>query len=176
MVYIIPTLTFIIYLLTLFLIIRFIFTPEWLSWVFPLIISIVFTVSQAYQSFALMKSETFSLDLFSVFPTFVTKANTPIIALLISTFWLLSVLLFYKAIKKTRKPKDKRKEAMKSNYHGALYTQKLETKKIDYLKKRRLEEKNFGFQKPKTTPNGKKWVELFEDNTEEKKWHIFSQE
>jgi hypothetical protein len=82
-----------------------------------------------------MKSENLDSDLFSQFPPFVTKANSALTALLISIFWLLSIILFYKAIKRNRKPKDKRREAMKNNYYGAQYTQLLEAKKMDYMKK-----------------------------------------
>ena len=173
--YVIPTLTFFIYLLSLLLIIRFIFTPEWFSWVFPLVINLIFVISQAYQSFAIMKSKTFDLDLFSEFPPFITKANNSIIALLISLLWLLSILLFYRAIKNKRKPKDKRREAMKNNYYGAQYTQKLETKRLEYIKKTKDEEEKYGFIKPKITSYDDKWIDLFDDDEEDKRWHIFSQ-
>ncbi|MCY1151491.1 MAG: hypothetical protein PQJ49_00550 [Sphaerochaetaceae bacterium] len=166
---IILTLTFIIYLLSLLMIIRFVFTPEWLSWVFPLVITLIFVISQAYQSFAIMKSENLDSDLFSQFPPFVTKANSALTALLISIFWLLSIILFYKAIKRNRKPKDKRREAMKNNYYGAQYTQLLEAKKMDYMKKIKKEEENFGFIKPTINKDGDKWVKLFDDDNEDNK-------
>jgi hypothetical protein len=167
--YIIPTLTFIIYLLSLLMIIRFIFSPDWLSWVFPLIINIIFVISQAYQSFAIMKSENFDFDLFSNFPPFITKANNTLIALFISIFWLCSITLFNEAIKKNRKPKDKRREIMKNNYYGAQYTQLLEQKKMEYLKKREKEEQLYGFTKPKIKAYDEEWINLFDDNNEDKK-------
>ena len=116
-----------------------------------------------------MKSENFDFDLFSTFPPFITKANNILIALFISIFWLLSITLFNEAIKKNRKPKDKRREIMKSNYYGAQYTQLLEQKRIDYLKKKQLEESLYGFVKPKIDAYDENWINLFDDNNEDNK-------
>ncbi len=167
--YIIPTLTFIVYLLSLLMIIRFTFSPDWLSWIFPLVINLIFVISQAYQSFALMKSKTLDFDLFSNFPPFITKANNTFLALFISILWLCMVSLFYRAIKKNRKPKDKRKEAMKNNYYGALYTQELEKNRLEYLKKKRDEKEEYGFTKPNLNSFPEEWVELFDNENEDKK-------
>ncbi|MGD1821036.1 MAG: hypothetical protein ACPKOI_14315 [Pleomorphochaeta sp.] len=166
--YVIPTLTFMIYLLSLLMIIRFIFTPEWLSWLFPLVINLIFVISQAYQSFAIMKSESLDYNLFSTFPPFITKANNSITALIISIFWLIMICLFYRAIKTNRKPKDKRKEAMKNNYYGALYSQQLEKRKLDYLKKVQEEEEKYGFIKPEIYSHDKDWIDLFDDDKDNK--------
>ncbi|MGD1822388.1 MAG: hypothetical protein ACPKM0_06450 [Pleomorphochaeta sp.] len=162
--YIIPTLTFMIYLLSLLMIIRFIFSPDWLSWIFPLVINIIFVISQAYQSFAIMKSESLDFNLFSNFPPFITKANNVYAALIISILWLLMIAFFYRAIKKNRKPKDKRREIMKNNYFGALYTQQLEKNKIETQKKLKEEEEKYGFIKPKINSQNEQWTDLFDDN------------
>ncbi len=162
--YIIPTLTFMIYLLSLLMIIRFIFTPDWLSWIFPLVINIIFVISQAYQSFAIMKSESLDFNLFSTFPPFITKANNALTALFISIFWLCMISLFYRAIKKNRKPKDKRREIMKSNYYGAQYSQQLEMNRLKHIKKVKEEEEKFGFINPKLDKQNKEWTDLFDED------------
>ncbi len=164
MEFIIPTLTFMIYLLSLLMIIRFIFSPDWLSWIFPLIINIIFVISQAYQSFALMKSESLNSELFSIFPPFVSKANNTNTALFISILWLIMISLFYRAIKKNRKPKDKRRAIMKSNYYGAQYTQQLEKNRLEKIKKEKEEEENYGFIKPEIYSDDEDWTDLFDDN------------
>lgn len=161
--YIIPTLTFMIYLLSLLMVIRFIFSPDWLSWVFPLIINFIFVISQAYQSFAIMKSESLDFNLFSTFPPFITKANNSYTALIISILWLNMIYLFYLSIKKNRKPKDKRREIMKNNYYGAQYSQQLEMKRIETLKKQKEEKEKYGFIKPKINSYTEKWTDLFDD-------------
>jgi hypothetical protein len=78
------------------------------------------------------------------------------------------ICLFYRAIKANRKPKDKRKEAMKNNYYGALYSQQLEKRKLDYLKKVQEEEEKYGFIKPEIYSHDEDWIDLFDDDKDNK--------
>lgn len=159
-----PTLTFVVYLLSLLIVFNHIFSKEFFFWITPFIFCLFFTFFQAFSLYGIYGDiNNISLDIFKDIPSFATHLNSTLFAFGFSIFWLILIISFHQILKTHKNPKDKRKDLMKKNYYAAQYAQKIEQKEQDIEIKKRKEQKEYGTQKPVLNQFSENWINKFED-------------
>lgn len=157
--------TFIIYLLSMFIIINFLFSKEGFYWIVPFLLNLFFVGFQAFSIYSINGAFIPNIENFNkVLPPFFTTQNANIVAFVFSIFWLILVLTFHQAFRKHKKPKDLRKAMMKKNYYGAVYTQLLEQRTFELQEKRRKVKEEYGAKVPQINSFSNEWVNLFEND------------
>lgn len=163
-IFLLPTLTFIVYLLSLLIVFNYIFTKEFLFWLPPFILSLFFLINQVYSLYMLFRPADSEFINNSVKLPFLSgEINFSTIIFIFSLIWLSLIITYHYALREHKKPKDKRKEMMKKNYYATQYIQLIEQKELDTELKKKNEKQFFGTRKPVLNKFSDKWVNKFDN-------------
>jgi len=161
--FLLQTLVLISYLVSLFIIIHFLFSKEGGYWIVPLLLNIFFV---SLQGSIIIDNNggqlPFDNKILEDLPIYFTTNAGYYIFLIISLLWLFMVLTMHYGIGKNKKPVEKRKQMMKKNYYGALYTEKIEKREFKNRKKSRELHKLYGAKSPSVTQYSKEWIDSFD--------------
>lgn len=161
--YLLQTLILVSYLISLFIIIHFLFSKEGGYWLIPLIFNLFFLLSHSIS--VIISNEgilPINVDLITSIPPFLSTTMGYYILLIMSLLWLFLILTFHHGFRKHKKPIDKRKEMMKRNYYGAIYTEKIEKQQFQAKKKRQELHNLYGTRKPRINEFSKEWINKFD--------------
>ena len=161
--FLLQTLVLLSYLISLFIIIHFLFSKEGVFWIIPLLINIFFVVFQGiYIIDANGGNLPFDKNILDGLPVFFTTHTGYYISFIISLLWLFMVLTMHYGIGKNKKPIEKRKQMMKENYYGAIYTEKIEKREFKNRKKSREMQKLYGAKSPRVPQYSDEWIDSFD--------------
>lgn len=161
--FLLQTLILVSYLISLFIIIHFLFSREGGYWIIPLLLNLYFVLDQSIVTINANGGKLpFNVDAFTISSKFFNTTNGYYVLFGISILWLLLVLSFHNAFKNHKKPVDKRREMMKKNYYAAIYTEKMEKRAYKNRMKRRELDRLYGTRKPLLTDFSKEWIDKFD--------------
>jgi hypothetical protein len=161
--FLLQTLILVSYLISLFIIIHFLFSKEGGYWIIPLILNLYFVLTQAITTINSNGGTLpFNTEMFTSMPAFFSTTAGYYVLFGISILWLFLVLTFHHGFGKHKKPIDRRREMMKKNYYGAIYTEKLEKNAYKARMKRREQNRLYGARKPLVTDFSKEWIDKFD--------------
>jgi len=164
-IFLLQTLILITYFISFLMILHFSFTDKGIYWFIPLLLNIFFILLHA--TFIISQNGgniSFSQNVIDLLPKFLSSNALFIMAFGFSVLWLLLVLTFHNAFKKNVNPKDKRKELMKKNYYGAIYSERIEKRKYNEKVKKNTLRKLYGAKKPSSDVFTEEWANKFENN------------
>jgi hypothetical protein len=161
--FLLQTLILLSFLISLFIIIHFLFSKEGGYWIIPLLLNLFFV---ATQSITIISSNggnlPFNLEIVDSMPAFLSTTAGYYLLFVMSLLWLFLVLTFHHGFGKHKKPVEKRKEMMKKNYFGAIYTEKIEKQAYKERIKEREQHRLYGTRKPRVENFSKEWIDKFD--------------
>ncbi|MBK5200293.1 MAG: hypothetical protein JJE21_02035 [Spirochaetaceae bacterium] len=162
-IFLLQTLILITYFISFLIILLLTFSNKGIYWIIPLFLNIFFILLHAI--FIISQNGgniSFSQNVIDLLPKFISMPTLFINAFVFSILWLLLVITFHHAFEKNKTPKDKRKEQMKTNYYGALYSEKIEKRKYNKKIKRNTLRKLYGAKKPTSNIYTEEWANKFD--------------
>lgn len=164
-IFLLQTMILIIYFISFLIILHFTFSNKGLYWLIPLFINLFFIILHAI--FIISENGgniSFSQNIINLMPKAISVSMLFIFAFVFSILWILLVITFHHAFEKNKMPQDKRKELMKKNYYGSVYSEKIEKRKYNERIKRNTLRKLYGAKKPNSNTFTEEWVNKFDND------------
>lgn len=161
--FLLQTLILLSYLISLFIVIHFLFSNEGGYWIIPLILNLFFVLTQ---SIIIINTNggnlPFKIEIIDSIPTFFSTMLGYYALFGVSLLWLFLVLSFHHGFGENKKPVAKRQEMMKKNYYAAIYTERMEKKDYKEKIRKREQQRQYGTRKPIIDSFSKDWIDKFD--------------